>query len=172
MTTELNKPIPITAQEEKQLREVFDRLSDFYEKRQIDLEIADLNAWLVENRNRINAESAAGLSVDDSRQLNTLARIEELNRQKIYLENKPDKKISCNDVLEKLKLLNQKVTRKDVEEMIWEVDENLDGCLDWTEFRLMFNRNILDRTGLEPSSMVSSMLHFQNSTINSFISSI
>ena len=152
---DLNKPIPITAQEEKQLREVFDRLSDFYEKRQIDLEIADLTTWLADNRNRINAEISAGLSVDDSRQVNTLARIEELNKQKAYLENKPDKKISCNDVMEKLKLLNQKVTRKDVEEMIWEVDENLDGCLDWTEFRLIFNRNILDRTGLEPSSMVS-----------------
>ena len=37
--------------------------------------------------------------------------------------------------------------------MIWEVDENLDGCVDFDEFTLMFRRNLDDRTGLEPCQL-------------------
>ena len=37
--------------------------------------------------------------------------------------------------------------------MIWEVDEDLDGCVNWNEFKLMFLRNICDTTGMEPYSM-------------------
>ena len=40
--------------------------------------------------------------------------------------------------------------RAEVKNMIWEVDENLDECVDWEEFKLMYERNVADKTGLEP----------------------
>ena len=52
------------------------------------------------------------------------------------------------------KKLGVKANKKEVEEMIWEVDEDLNGRIDWSEFRLMYMRNINDKTGLEPSRLV------------------
>ena len=33
--------------------------------------------------------------------------------------------------------------QKEVQDMIWEVDENLDGLVDWDEFKLMFKVGII-----------------------------
>ena len=77
----------------------------------------------------------------------------DLQQQYAELELNPDRKISCADVFEMLKTLKVKISKKKVQEMIWEVDDDLDGCLSWPEFRLMFTRNTMDKTGLEPSKM-------------------
>jgi len=37
--------------------------------------------------------------------------------------------------------------------MIWEADETISGSIDYEDMKLMFQRNISDRTGLEPSKM-------------------
>jgi recombinational DNA repair protein RecR len=140
--------MPITAQEEKEVHRVFEMLCDYAEKTKLKSEVDDIKIWLNANRNKSHLEHA------EENIQSALTRIEELNNQLHYLENKIDKKVSCNDIMEILKKLGSKINKKEVEEMIWEVDENLDGCLDWTEFRLMFNRNITDRTGLEPCRMV------------------
>ena len=79
--------------------------------------------------------------------------IQELQQQYAELEVNPDRKISSADVHEMLKTLKVKISKKKVQEMIWEVDDDLDGCLNWPEFRLMFTRNTMDKTGLEPSKM-------------------
>jgi len=71
------------------------------------------------------------------------------------LENPPNgiKKIRKPDLYEALKALGKTCTRKEIDDMIWEVDDNLDDAVDWEEFRIMFNRNITDTSGLEPCQL-------------------
>jgi len=49
--------------------------------------------------------------------------------------------------------LNYKMNWAEVDLMIWEMDENLDGLINKKEFDLMYKRCIKDDTGLEPKSL-------------------
>ena len=79
--------------------------------------------------------------------------VEKLRQDLQEIEKRSDGLVSCVDLLEALKTLGRKAQKKDAEAMIWEVDEDLDGCVSWDEMRLMFQRNIRDTTGLEPSQL-------------------
>ncbi len=56
-------------------------------------------------------------------------------------------------------ILMTTATKAEVLDMIWEIDENLDQCVDWEEIQLMFLRNASDVTGLEPSKLYN-MIQF------------
>lgn len=72
------------------------------------------------------------------------------DNQRIYLltihriKDKFDKK----DVIRVLTQLNFKYSKPEVDQWIWEVDEDLDGCVNQYQFTLMFKRCIFDKTGL------------------------
>ena len=44
-------------------------------------------------------------------------------------------------------------SKADVELIIWEVDEDLDGAISKTEFEVMYKRVVSDKTGLEPRKL-------------------
>lgn len=143
-------PKPITAQEEKEVHVAFEFLCDYPKKVKIKEEIQDIDSWIQANKAKSNQ---FGYEEPTDMIKQSLARKDTLLKELEAIKNKPDKKVSCDDVYEILKFMNHKTSRKEVEEMVWEVDENLDGYLDWNEFRLFFNRNLIDQTGLEPSRM-------------------
>lgn len=49
-----------------------------------------------------------------------------------------------------LKKLQYRCSRQDVQDMIWEVDEDLDGAVSWEEFECLFWRKRTDKSGWEP----------------------
>ena len=157
-----NEVIPITNEEERQLRRVFELLSNFHRKKRIEEEIGHirkkyyLKTYSVHELMEIKSLQAWTLILRDAVMSSPdIVRIEQLyeDMQIIKKEASLFKPISVKDVMSMLRTLNMRIHPREVEEMVWEVDEDLDNALGWAEFRLMFTRNITDKTGLEPARM-------------------
>lgn len=101
----------------------------------------------------------------DDRVASLRAQLAKLEKSLRNIESRPADKqfVRAQDVSAALKRLGRKqVTKRQVLDMIWEVDENLDHVVDWSEFMLMFERNIRDTSGLEPADffhMVQFMIY-------------
>ena len=165
-SNDFSELIPITAQEEKELLRVHDMLCDYLPKSRLEKELQKLEQandgiqqLLISDSEQYTGSSSKLASSQLNNSLVVLnkneERIDEIKAELERFKNNPNKKISLNDLQEALKALNQKLSKQELEEMIWECDEDLDNCLNWNEFKLMYCRNNTDRTGLEPSRMVS-----------------
>jgi hypothetical protein len=152
----------MTAQEEKELLRVFNLLTNFHLKYKIKVEISELEAWISSSKLQIQHPETSAMNlltgnINSAEEMmnRTEKRLNELKADLFAIESRPDQKIILHDILEMHKFLKKKISKFDAEEMLWEVDEDLDNAINWNEFKLMFNRNITDRSGLEPSRMVS-----------------
>lgn len=70
--------------------------------------------------------------------------------EKLKVHTAVDHKISFKDLDAVLRSLGPAFSKKQIEQMIWEVDENLDEMIDFDELQLTYYRNITDSTGSEP----------------------
>ena len=71
-------------------------------------------------------------------------------------ENKPkeqQEKIGPGDILKVLNFLGLRPLKSDVEFIIWEVDDDLDGYVSKEEYLTMYKRVITDEVGLEPRQL-------------------
>ena len=159
---ETNEVLPITNEEDRQLRRVFELLCDFHQKKRIEEEIGHirkiytLKTYSVhELMDMKSLQVWTSLLRDTVMSSNDGKMIERLYDELQMIKNDVSlsKTISVKDVMSMLRSLRIKVHPREVEEMVWEVDEDLDNALGWNEFRLMFTRNIADKTGLEPARM-------------------
>ncbi|KAG1684132.1 hypothetical protein DVH05_010561 [Phytophthora capsici] len=153
------------AQEERELRRVFDHLSSYRQKKRLTLTINESK----ERRQRLeasknNPEVSALLNEKGTKM--TREEIEdELRKVDQTLEkavsdqtalqngSSHSRVIKNEDLYEAIKALGKVSSKKEISDMIWEADENLDGVVDWEELRAMFNRNLLDKTELEPANL-------------------
>lgn len=85
--------------------------------------------------------------------------VDRLKRHLAHLESRaPDGiGVTAADLREVHRRLGVPLGAREADEMIWEVDEELDARTDWEEFVLMFERNLSDETGLEPSKLFNTV---------------
>lgn len=71
----------------------------------------------------------------------------DLKRAFNVLDSKGDGKIDPEELNQVFQALGHKPRRGEVEDLIWEVDEDCDGCIGWQEFQRMYHRCRQDSTG-------------------------
>lgn len=71
----------------------------------------------------------------------------DLKRAFNVLDSKGDGKIDPEELNQVFQTLGHKPRRGEVEDLIWEVDEDCDGCIGWQEFQRMYHRCRQDSTG-------------------------
>lgn len=190
LTTEEEEGQGVNAQEEKELRRVFDHLAFYREKlkrQQVLAEKKERKSQLSMSKRMIlksssksngkgmpsnmsqhsltsNGSSSALVAIDangnrmtedqiDEDILKLEADVEKKQQEYHALLNSPVKAIRHEDLFDAIKALGKSCSRKEISDMIWEADENLDSTVDWEELKAMFNRNLKDKTNLEPVNL-------------------
>jgi len=153
----------ISTNEEKELSRVFNTLAAFQQKSRIESALApkklrrDKLLAHKKSPESMTIEDACGEAMSDeevNREYEALRlEIASLEKEMSAYDADPNRKIKAGDLSECLKALGKQTSKKEIEDMIWEVDENLDGVVDWEEFKLTYQRNLADTTGLEPSQL-------------------
>ncbi|KAL3795948.1 hypothetical protein ACHAW5_004228 [Stephanodiscus triporus] len=165
---------PIVPKEMKELKRVFDQLCFFADKAEamhrlgvIRKTMAEYN-WPLTNSMRqtrtSNAEQCKS-DIESEKEKKMMDLQKEQSELEMILSEircRPVQHIRPQDTAAALESLGKKATKREVQNMMWEVDEKLDGVLDWDEVHLNFERNIRDSSGLEPASfyhMVQFMIY-------------
>lgn len=159
---------PIGAKEMKELKRVYEQLCFFAEKAQamerlkvIRETVAEYHRPLTNSMRQrdffLSASSSHHRqSVSESEQHQNMIALQkeqlELEKKLADIRSRPIQQIRPQDTAAALKSLGKRVIKREVQNMMWEVDEKLDGVIDWDEFHLNFERNIRDSSGLEPAS--------------------
>jgi calmodulin len=78
---------------------------------------------------------------------------EDLTRAFNALDRKGDGKLDAEELQALFNVLGHKPKRGEVEDLIWEVDEDCDGCISWQEFQRLYHRCRQDSTGEADTSL-------------------
>ncbi|EER12343.1 dc3, putative [Perkinsus marinus ATCC 50983] len=83
----------------------------------------------------------------------TTVELEALKRVFAWIDTKKDDILDYEEIISAFHRVGYKIARIDVEQFIWEVDDDLDGTVSWDEFLVMYQRCVFDKTGLEPRGL-------------------
>lgn len=164
--------IEFTAQDERRLRHAFDYMRG-YAKRQhllhlVEVKNAEITAYAqslpksnhalikkLDNSKEAIRPAVLGQMTPEEMKLDTYYKMKEelvLLEEKLKRFNAQENRISLKDLEAITKKLGAVLSKRHLEHMIWEVDEDTDGAINWDEVQLAYYRNINDTSQSEPSS--------------------
>jgi len=169
LTAEKSSP-NVLPNETKELERVFRYMVNFDKKQPMYEEIERLKAQRKEIEGLFRSKGRGNLSRNSkaNQKMQTTSKYANLSEDRLNQEHKQLTRriddlqksisklsqlthtISADALASILKHLKHEIPRPKLEKMIWEIDEDLDGRIEWDEFTLMFERSIADTTGLEP----------------------
>eukprot|EP00388_Colpodella_angusta_P016212 GDKJ01040173.1.p1 GENE.GDKJ01040173.1~~GDKJ01040173.1.p1 ORF type:complete len:218 (+),score=41.69 GDKJ01040173.1:31-684(+) len=126
---------------------------------------------LDEGKNDVNMRNPLGLLVTDDKNNPSVIQPVEFDSLKVVFRhlrgNKPTGNITSSSLMTVYNRLGHPLTKRAVDLIIWEVDENNDGEISFEEFLTMYQRNILDAksgSGLEPKQLyfLTQFLMYEN----------
>uniref|UniRef100_A0A7S0V8N5 EF-hand domain-containing protein n=1 Tax=Polytomella parva TaxID=51329 RepID=A0A7S0V8N5_9CHLO len=91
---------------------------------------------------------------------------DELERAFNTIDKKGDRKIDPEELTQLFQELGHVPKRGEVEDMIWEVDEDCDNCISWLEFQTLYTRCRDDKTGYEPRGLFNVVEFVMNDKYN------
>ena len=106
---------------------------------------------------------------DQRREYNEQKELENLRRVFEAIDKNRDSKLDAKELNAVLVKLGYTAKKQEIEDMIWEVDEDCDGMINWEEFKAMFYRVRHDKTGWEPRrlfNVVEFMMHDKDQSGN------
>jgi Ca2+-binding EF-hand superfamily protein len=155
------KEVEIKSIEKERLDRVFERLSLLQEepssdenskqkiyRKQIESK-ANQKKMKISLNNNLNKSSTASLNQKPTK---PFKEDDEKAQNEINLHEKT-RKISVKAVRKILKKLCSEYPKDEMEMMVWEVDENLDGCVCEKEFEKMYKRCITDEREQQPKKL-------------------
>ena len=85
------------------------------------------------DRRKINQEAEAERQrrERERREFKEAQELESLRRAFKRIDKKADGKVDVDELMEELEFLGHKVKKCDADLIIWEVDDDADGCVDW-----------------------------------------
>ena len=152
----------ITAKELKELKRVFEDLCFFADKGPKKERLKEIDNELTEIRRPGNGYNS-GSQQDKTLVVEKLEKEQNVLQEEVKkIDMKPEQYIRPQDTGLAMKYLGKRMSKREIQDIMWEVDEKIDGVIDWEEFSLMFERNVKDTSGLEPANfyqMVQFMIY-------------
>jgi len=162
----------VTAKEIRELKRVYDQLCFFADKAPKLNRLSSIEMKLMDFQRLDGVRLSQDLSPNAALTATlkeSVLEVENLKDEQKLLQNelrkirsRPDQHIRPQDIGVAMKALGKRMSKREVHNMMWEIDEKIDGIIDWEEFELMFERNVKDMSGLEPANfyhMVQFMIY-------------